>query len=82
MPYIPEEQREFYKPNPEFTPSNAGQLNFSIICLCNEYKKFNGESYRTYNDIIGALECCKQEMYRRLIAPYEDQKIKQNGDVF
>jgi hypothetical protein len=32
--------------------------------------------------MIGALECCKLELYRMLIAPYEDAKINENGGVY
>ena len=41
-----------------------------------------GNSYATINDIIGALEGAKMEFYRRVVAPYEDEKIKENGDVY
>ena len=30
----------------------------------------------------GALECAKLEFARRIVAPYEDAKIKENGDVY
>ena len=33
-------------------------------------------------DVRGAIHACQTEFYRRLIAPYEDQKIKKNGDVY
>jgi hypothetical protein len=33
------------------------------------------------NDIIGVLEAAKTEFYRRIIAPYEDIKIQDNGDM-
>lgn len=39
-------------------------------------------SYHYYNEAMGVLECVKQELYRRLIAPHEDEKRKENGDVF
>lgn len=32
--------------------------------------------------LIGMLVCVALELYRRRIAPYEDTKIAQNGDVF
>ena len=32
--------------------------------------------YQNVNAIIGALECAKLELYRRLIAPYEDTKVE------
>ena len=30
---------------------------------------------------MGVLSCVGAEFYRRVIAPYEDKKIIQNGDV-
>jgi hypothetical protein len=38
--------------------------------------------YANVNEMIGALECCKLELYRILIAPYEDVKIDENGGVY
>ena len=38
--------------------------------------------YHHYNQLIGVLECAKLELYRRLIAPYEDVKIIDDGDVY
>ena len=38
--------------------------------------------YQTLNAIVGSLECCKLEVYRRLASPYEDEKITKNGDVY
>jgi hypothetical protein len=32
--------------------------------------------------MIGALECAKLELYRRLASPYEDLKIADNGDIY
>jgi hypothetical protein len=32
--------------------------------------------------MIGALECCKLELYRMMAAPYEDDKIAENGGVY
>ena len=37
---------------------------------------------KNLNAIIGALECAKLELYRRVAAPYEDDKIIENGDVY
>jgi hypothetical protein len=31
---------------------------------------------------IGILECAKLELYRRVAAPYENTKAKENGDVY
>ena len=38
-------------------------------------------SFQKISDILGALETCKQEFYRREAAPYEDEKLAVNGDV-
>ena len=58
-----------------------GIINY-ITCML--IKKVYGKNlnYKDYNAIIGVLECIKQEIYRRLVAPYEDEKIKENTDVF
>ena len=33
------------------------------------------------NGVVGAIVCALFELHRRLIAPYEDEKIKSAGDV-
>jgi len=63
-------------------PDNAGDMNYMITTLCDEYLQRKGLRYEHLNAIIGALECAKLEMYRRLAAPYENQKILENGDVY
>lgn len=84
MPYIKQERRGDMVENgslKSFTIDTAGELNYAITYLINEYM-VSGESYQRYNDVIGALEGAKLELYRRKIAPYEDIKIKSNGDVY
>lgn len=80
MPYISNTKRidVDYLQNPE----NPGELNFLITRLIMKYQTKRGLSYQTINDIMGALEGAKQEFYRRVAAPYEDKKIKENGDVY
>jgi hypothetical protein len=89
MPYIKTESREKlvkeYPPNcmdlgVEF-PDEAGELNYVISMIIKNY--FNHKPcYQTINDIVGALEGAKLEFYRRVAAPYEDTKMKENGDVY
>ncbi|MEM1978824.1 MAG: hypothetical protein QXL72_07940 [Candidatus Caldarchaeum sp.] len=38
-------------------------------------------SYFNYNRALGVLAAVSHELYRRRVAPYEDEKIKQHGDV-
>ena len=62
-----------------------GILNYCITVLIkNAYKMVTKKdvlSYADNNSAIGMLECAKQEFYRRQTAPYEDEKIIENGDV-
>jgi hypothetical protein len=85
MPYISEGIRNASDVTREGLYNRAGTpgvLNLQITKLCLEYLETAGKSYWECNDVIGALECCKLEFYRRLVAPYEDIKIKENGDVY
>lgn len=84
MPYIKKEDRskfvDMFCNIPEM--KSAGELNYALTMICKDYIEDKGNSYQTYNDIIGALEGCKLELYRRLIGPYEEVKALENGDVF
>jgi hypothetical protein len=65
------------------TPETAGELNYAITRLVDSYLVARGGiRYAHVNDVVGALECAKLELYRRIAAPYEDEKIGENGDVY
>jgi hypothetical protein len=36
----------------------------------------------TARDAVGVLGCVREELYRRVAAPYEDSKVMANGDVY
>lgn len=80
MPYIKETDRD--RLDEGGNAQNAGELNYALTMLCLNYYEENGSRYQQINDVIGALEGCKLEFYRRLAAPYEDTKIVENGDVY
>lgn len=80
MPYITQQAREQIAKGRQ--PENAGELNYAITCLLLNYVDAKGARYQTFNDIAGALDNAKAEFYRRKVAPYEDQKAKENGDVY
>lgn len=92
MPYIKEQDRKVFdnilpplialilNPLQFGTRAKAGVLNY-IFTLILKSVLDDDKRYDTANSLIGALECCKLELYRRHIAPYEDLKIKENGDV-
>ena len=83
MPYIKEDKRTTILEH-KIDPHNAGELNFLITHIINCYFTYNenGFCYQSVNDAVGALECAKLELYRRLVAGYEDQKIEENGEVY
>ena len=60
--------------------TRAGNLNYTITKLL-KLAYPPKLRYADQNEIIGMLECAKQEWYRRSTAPYEDEKIRSNGDV-
>lgn len=79
MPYVKSERRTLPV---LYTPIDSGELNYLFTRICLDYLALKGEKYQYYADIVGALESCKLEFYRRAVAPYEDKKIIENGDVY
>lgn len=55
-----------------------GDLNYVLFKFCRQCVK---PSYNLYKNFIGELRQTAAEIERRLLGPYEDQKIKENGDV-
>lgn len=93
MPYIKQEYRltlndlaedvvkELKRLNEENITEYAGNFNFFISSIMNKLLLGN-MSYSIINELIGALECTKLELYRRMAAPYENIKSDTNGDVY
>lgn len=86
MPYIKQEDRDnFAFPLVEAINQTEigtpGNLNYLITTLCKKFLSETRESYERHNSIVGVLESAKLEWYRRRVAPYEDVKIDENGDV-
>ena len=89
MPYIKQGNRKALEEKYgaqmlDYIPTNPGELNFVLTLIIRDYLRGRGvlSSYQDYNDVIGALEACKLELYRRKIVPYEEGKIDENGDVW
>ena len=80
MPYIRQILRDQLD-NDRAPAVMPGELNYQITKLV---VKFLGKDpgYCAINDAIGALECAKLELYRRVAAPYESLKRDENGDVY
>ena len=62
----------------------AGRLNYIISSLAWRLCGHNEQGERRYarmNTVLGAMEAAKLEFYRRIVVPYENEKIQENGDV-
>lgn len=82
MPYIePEKRHSMNLVVTEMEEQNVqpdGRLNYVLYKFC----KDNIEpSYNNYKNYCAELRQCATEIERRLLGPYEDSKIKSNGDV-
>jgi len=87
MPYIPQDRRdeidrELADQGTTWKPQNAGDLNYLVSSFIDNYLVESGIRYAHVNEMMGALECCKLELYRRIVALYEDQVIDKNGDAY
>jgi len=81
MPYIDAEARS--RLDRGGRPATPGELNYAVTKIVDEYLiQKGGIRYTHVNEVIGALECAKLELYRRVVAPYEDEKIIKAGDVY
>lgn len=80
MPYVKAELRPGLEAGQPI--QTAGNLNFLITTLLKRYWINSPQNYQAINDIVGAVEGAKLEFVRRIVNPYEDAKIKENGDVY
>lgn len=96
MPYINEEERlelddcidqmikriskiHMQINNPRDFSNFLGRINYCFSRVIMGVMKTI--SYKNIAMATGVLENIKQEFYRRLAAPYENQKINENGDI-
>lgn len=60
---------------------SAGEINYTITQVLLAWLP-TSPRYEDYNKALGVLEAVKLELYRRMVAPYEDAKCAENGDVY
>jgi hypothetical protein len=86
MPYVMSEARR--RLDAGAAPRDAGELNYAVTRLIDAYlvqasRDQGGRlRYAHLNEVIGVLECAKLELYRRVAAPYEDEKMAESGEVY
>jgi len=91
VPYISNAERKWYEMALQdlahqllaYSEGHSGHLNYVITSIVNDWLAPHPVSYERLNAAIGALECAKQELYRRVVGPYEDYKLMGGyGDVY
>jgi len=61
---------------------NGGDLQYAIAEIINLMLKKLPDNYASKEMIMGALSGADKEFYRKVVAPYEDKKIEENGAVY
>lgn len=87
MPYIEPEDRKKYHlavanviHKLDRADWHPGHINFVIYSIL-KAAWIRNASYTNGNKLLGVLDGVGKEFYRRLLAPYEDEKMDENGDV-
>lgn len=84
MPYINQVGRDLIDPmlkDVKVEDMGAGELNYTITRLCHRWIMRKGLKYINLATVFGVLITALLELYRRIAAPYEDEKIRDNGEV-
>ena len=84
MPYIKPEGRSYI--DGHIFPlggliNSPGELNYAITELVHDYIKHKKLCYSTVNEAAGVLNCVQAELYRTVIGPYEQKKMRENGPI-
>lgn len=80
MPYIPEADRDaIFKGEKKI--EKKGELTYAVFQLALDFIGAQGINYQNISDACAALHDAELEIRRRVLNPYEDEKIKQNGDI-
>lgn len=82
MPYIEIQKRnkldEIVELMKSLNVKADGDLNYILYKFCKDSVK---PGYNSLKNYCGELRQCAAEIERRLLGPYEDLKINENGDI-
>ena len=56
-------------------------INYTILKRRMSREQGRWSRYWRFALWVGTMICCVLEVYRRIIAPYENEKIEENGDA-
>ncbi len=86
MPYIEKQRKAELKPLlDKIYLSGSGEITYAVSILMMNFLKHNSPHLLTFsvlNTCIGAVERALDEFKRRILDPYEQQKIRDNGDIY
>lgn len=86
MPYIDPEQKLALDQGS--VPTDPKQLSYVLTRECIRYLEHRARclgrasDYYDRSEALSALEGAKLEFHRRVLAPYEDDRKVENGDVY
>jgi len=60
---------------------SPGELVYVLYRIANDYSEQRTPRFMSYLEAWGGLKIAAAELYRRKVAPYEDEKIEENGDI-
>ncbi len=92
MPYLPETFRQEIEDTTDLKHTAgyfaslkdedfAGAINYQNHVICKEFIKKKGVKYWRLALVVGTLLLTILELVRQVVNPYEDEKIKINGNV-
>lgn len=87
MPYIKKEERpeldKFLDPLIELLEKVPPEEKDGKVCyvIFKLMKRIYRGRFFNLSRALGVLNSVIQEFYRRIVAPHEDEKIRENGDV-
>ena len=86
MPYITKQEKADLKPLlDQIKFSGPGTLTYGVSILMINYLNTTSPHMLTFtalNSAIGAVERATDEFKRRILGPYEQQKMRENGDIY
>lgn len=80
MPYIVQERRDAL--SAADVARNVGELTYVLQTALSDYLKVKGLCYQTIAEISGAVHQLGRDFDERVVAPYEESKRVENGDVW
>ncbi len=60
---------------------NSGEFAAHIAVQCMEHLRLNGTGFKERAEVLAGLISCTDE-WRKYVSSYEDQKAKENGNIF